>query len=122
MVALRACPPGCGISRSVRYAGRTPAGWTQCAYCLYADAKWSSPASAAAHLACVRSEPPTTWNDWAGNYLLRAVRFGLETPQGRQALGKTIVTLTHVLETAIELWGPMPAPGVASGEIQEWER
>ena len=85
----------------------------------YAKLKWSPPTAAKAHRDCVIGEGPTTWHDWAGNYIKRAVMFGLDTPQGRQALGKTIVTLIHVLETAVEEYGPMPAPGVPSGEIIE---
>lgn len=83
----------------------------------YAEPKWSWPDAAKAHRDCVIGEGPTTWNDWAGNYIKRAVMFGLDSLQGRQALGKTIVTLIHVLETAVEEYGPMPAPGVPSGEI-----
>lgn len=88
---------------------------------LYADQKWDSPGAFAAHVAAVKSEPPTTWDEWAGNYMRRAVLFGLSTPQGRQAMGKTIVTLIDYLESAVNLWGPMPAPGVPSGEIQLWD-
>lgn len=54
------------------------------------------------------------------NYLKRAQLFGLDTPQGRQALGKLTVTCIAYLEYAIEHIGPMPEPGVPSGEIREW--
>lgn len=54
------------------------------------------------------------------NYLGRARLFGIDTPQGRQAMGKSLVTLTHFLETVVELHGPMPEPGHSSGEIHEW--
>lgn len=60
------------------------------------------------------------WMVFVGNYLKRVELFGLDTPQGRQALGKLIVTLTHALETSVEVCGPMPAPGVPSGELLEW--
>lgn len=60
------------------------------------------------------------WTNFAGNYLKRAELFGFDTPQGRQALGKAIVTLLHTLETACDLFGEMPQPGVPSGEIAEW--
>lgn len=56
--------------------------------------------------------------DFVGNYLKRAQLFGLDTPQGRQATGKAIVSLMNILEVACELHGPMPAPGYPSGEIQ----
>ncbi len=85
---------------------------------MYADLKWAEPGAEVAHRACVVGEGPTTWHDWAGNYVKRAVMFGLDTPQGRQALGKAIVTLMHVLETAVEEYGPMPRPGVPSGVIE----
>ena len=70
----------------------------------YAAAKWSWPDAAKAHRDCVVGSGPTTWHDWAGNYIKRAAMFGLDTPQGRQALGKTVITLIHVLETAVEFW------------------
>lgn len=54
------------------------------------------------------------------NYLKRAELFGMHTPQGKQAMGKLIVTCTAYLERAVMLHGPMPKPGVPSGEIQEW--
>jgi hypothetical protein len=62
------------------------------------------------------------WEGFIGNYLKRVELFGLDTPQGRQALGKAAVTLIHMLETAVLVHGPMPKPGVPSGEIQEWLR
>lgn len=84
----------------------------------YAHGKWSTPEAEAAHLACVLLTGPTTWHDWAGNYIKRAAMFGLDSPQGRQALGKAVVTLMHVLETAVEEYGPMPRAGVPSGVIE----
>lgn len=84
----------------------------------YARAKWSWPSAAKAHRDCVVGEGPTTWHDWAGNYIKRAAMFGLDSPQGRQALGKAIVTLVHVLETVVEEYGPMPRPGVPSGVVE----
>lgn len=59
-----------------------------------------------------------TWLNFIGNYQKRAELFGVQTPQGRQALGKMITTLMHCLETAILVYGEMPKPGVPSGEIQ----
>jgi len=55
------------------------------------------------------------------NYLKRASMFGLDTPQGRQALGKAAATLIDYMAHAIEIHGPMPKPGFSSGEIQEWD-
>lgn len=94
--------------------------WLQAEQKLYAEGKWSEPDAAVAHRAALLGDGPTTWDGWAGNYLRRAALFGIDTPMGRQALGKTIVTLIHFLETAIDEYGPMPAPGVPSGEIREW--
>lgn len=62
-----------------------------------------------------------TWMDFAGNYIKRAQLFGADTLQGRQAMGKAIVTMMHMLETAVVVHGDMPAPGVSSTEgVQEW--
>jgi hypothetical protein len=62
----------------------------------------------------------TTWITFLTNYLGRAQRFGVNTPQGRQQLGKLIATATHCLETAVMVHGRLPKPGVPSGEIEEW--
>ncbi len=61
------------------------------------------------------------WADFTGNYLQRAVIFGFDSEKGRQALGKACVTILHTLETAIEIYGDMPKPGVTSGEIETWD-
>ena len=71
----------------------------------------------------MRDEPfsdGSKWLDFIGNYMKRAQLFGLDTPIGRQALGKTLVTIQHCLETAIMIYGPMPEPGYPSGEIRKW--
>jgi hypothetical protein len=63
------------------------------------------------------------WMVFLGNYLKRAELFGLDTPKGRQALGKAIVTMIHALETAVEYLGPMPEPGHSSSdELEIWRR
>ena len=92
--------------------------WLDTEWNEYASVKWAEPGAEKAHHDCVVGEGPTTWHDWAGNYIKRAAMFGIDTPQGRQALGKAIVTLIHVLETAVEEYGPMPKPGVPSGVIE----
>jgi hypothetical protein len=51
-----------------------------------------------------------------GNYVERARLFGLDTMNGRQALGKATATLAGWLESAVRLYGPMPQPGVPSGD------
>ena len=60
------------------------------------------------------------WMSFIGNYIKRAQLLGLSTAVGRQAFGKAIVTMMHALETAIDLYGPMPEPGHTSGELVEW--
>lgn len=63
------------------------------------------------------------WLDFPLNYVQRAKLVGLDTPQGRQAMGKAIATLMHYLETAIVEFGPMPQPGISSSEgVREWVR
>lgn len=57
------------------------------------------------------------WEVFVTNYLTRVKLMGLDTPRGRQALGKAIVTLLRCLEMATEIHGPLPKPGVPSGEI-----
>lgn len=59
------------------------------------------------------------WDVFIGNYLRRAQLLGLDSLPGRQAMGKTIVTLIDCLRTAVEMYGPMPRAGVPSGEIIE---
>jgi hypothetical protein len=57
------------------------------------------------------------WEVFIGNYLRRAQLLGLDSLPGRQAMGKTIVTLIDCLRTAVEIYGPMPQAGLPSGEI-----
>lgn len=57
------------------------------------------------------------WGDYVRQYLHTASVLGLDTPAGRQALGKATVTLLHMLETAVLVYGPLPQAGVPSGEI-----
>jgi hypothetical protein len=54
------------------------------------------------------------------NYVKRAELMGLDSEQGRQALGKAITSATNILEKAVEFYGPMPDPGHSSGEVQPW--
>lgn len=62
-----------------------------------------------------------TWGNFIDNYLFRAEKqYGLQTEQGRQAMGKAIVALMHCLETACYVYGDMPRPGLPSGEVEPW--
>ncbi len=87
----------------------------------YADIKYAENGENRARLitAMVDTESiPELWDVQIEGYMDRARTFGLETAHGRQAMGKAIVTMMHCLETAIEVHGPMPKPGVPSGEIR----
>ncbi|HWI05565.1 MAG TPA: hypothetical protein VNT52_17295 [Acidimicrobiales bacterium] len=57
------------------------------------------------------------WSVLVTNYLRRAQLLGLDSMAGRQAMGKLIVSCMHVLETAVDVFGPMPVAGVPSGEV-----
>lgn len=59
--------------------------------------------------------------DFVTNYLARAQALGIDTPSGRQTLGKALSTLYGYTQAAVYLYGPMPEPGHSSGEIVEWE-
>lgn len=61
------------------------------------------------------------WYRQIHQYIDRARLFGLETPQGRQALAKAMLAMHGAVESSIRVFGPMPLPGVPSGEIQEWK-
>lgn len=59
-------------------------------------------------------------NDWwvkqFENYLGRAWILKLDTVNGRQALAKFVATGVGMLEAAVRVYGPLPEPGVTSGE------
>lgn len=58
--------------------------------------------------------------DFVMQYLKRAQLQGLNTPQGRQNLGKAASTLYHFMQGAVICHGPMPEPGYPSGELVSW--
>lgn len=60
--------------------------------------------------------PGDWWDTQFDNYLGRANVLGLNTPGGRQALAKYVATAVGMLESAVRLYGPLPKPGVPSGE------
>jgi hypothetical protein len=61
------------------------------------------------------------WMGFLGNYIRRAQLFGIDTLQGRQALGKAIATAMHCLETSVMVYGDMPQPGMSSSDgVKEW--
>lgn len=111
------------MTEAERWARRVVARWIRQERRLYADPqKWSGPPeNAAARRAAIEADPSGSWSlDYARTYLHRAEQYGLDTEPGRQALGKAIVTATHGLETAVELWGAPPMPGHPSGECRPW--
>lgn len=61
------------------------------------------------------------WVHQIFQYLDRLRLFRLDTLQGRQALAKMVMTSQGCLESAIRVFGSLPAPGVSSGEISEWK-
>lgn len=58
---------------------------------------------------------PGYWFDDIDRYLHRAELLGLESPLGRQALGKAIVVALRTLEEATAVLGPLPPGGLPSG-------
>lgn len=88
---------------------------------LYADIKWWEGSNRADAIAHMRDDADDGWwLDYVRTYLSRAEQMGLASPQGRQQMGKAIVTALSCLETAVEVHGPMPRPGAPSGEVQPW--
>lgn len=74
------------------------------------------------------------WRRQISQYLDRAEAFlsaaqNNEDPEERrqlelraqQALVKCMMTTKGCVESSIRAWGPLPAPGVSSGEISPWE-
>lgn len=62
-----------------------------------------------------------TVEDRVGMYMRRATILGFDNPRGRQALAKGLRTLLTLTERVVEMHGPLPKPGVPSGEISDWE-
>ena len=68
-----------------------------------------------------RGETDRDWETWLNQYLHRAMLMGFDTDVGRQALAKYVTTAVAMLDSVQRVYGPLPAPGVPSGEIAEWE-
>lgn len=84
----------------------------------YADTKYNDKNEVDYHMQVDSGIGENSWYEgFIGNYFKRAQLFGLNTPQGRQALGKMIVTCLDALESSVRVFGPMPRAGVPSGEI-----
>ncbi len=56
------------------------------------------------------------WWQQLTNYYHRAKTLGLDVAVGRQALAKFVATGCGLLESVIRVHGPLPPPGVSSGE------
>lgn len=56
------------------------------------------------------------WNQQFDNYYTRAGVLTLENMNGRQALAKFVATAVGMLEATVRMYGPLPEPGVTSGE------
>lgn len=95
--------------------------WVEDERVAYASEKYAEATSQRQSLIADLAERPHLDGEWdlfMGNYWRRAQLLGLDSLPGRQAMGKTIVTLIDCLRTAVEMYGPMPAPGVPSGQIE----
>lgn len=85
---------------------------------VHADPKWNEGENRQVARDHMEGDPHGEWwSNYVGSYLHRASVLGLDTPAGRQALGKATVTLLHMLETAVMVYGPLPQAGMPSGEI-----
>lgn len=83
----------------------------------YSDKKWGQQHKKL-HIEKVKDGE---WYNHVYSYLQRAHQFGLDTPEGRQALGKVLTSGVHCLETAVEEFGDMPRPGRSSTDpLEEW--
>lgn len=61
------------------------------------------------------------WYNHVDHYLRSARQLGLDTPRGRQQLGKVLTSAVDILETAVEEFGDMPRPGRSStAPLEEW--
>lgn len=107
-----------------RFAARLNVGSWLAAERSYGNAKWGEGDNRATAVAHMAGDPTGEWwRDYVAAYLHRAGVLGLDTPLGRQAWGKAIVTAIHALETALEVHGgELPEPGHPSGEVRPWPR
>lgn len=62
------------------------------------------------------SDTDSWWLQQLDNYYHRANVLDLTTSGGRQALAKFVATAAGMLEAAVRVYGPLPEPGVTSGE------
>lgn len=67
-----------------------------------------------------KSKDTDYWMQQFDSYLQRIPQFGIETPQGAQAVLKLAATAVACAEHIAERLEYLPKPGVPSGEIIEW--
>lgn len=77
---------------------------------FYAESKWPP-----GHVD--ETITPEAYKAWVEQYMHRALILGLENPLGRQALAKACRTLIAFTESTVRRHGPIPPPGVPSGEL-----
>lgn len=57
------------------------------------------------------------WWQQLSSYYTRARVLGLDIPVGRQAIAKYAATACGLLESIVRVYGPLPPPGVPSGDL-----
>lgn len=65
------------------------------------------------------NKPLEYWIQQFDSYIQRLPIFGLDTPQGSQAALKLAATAVALCEHLADK-NELPAPGVPSGELEEW--
>jgi hypothetical protein len=72
------------------------------------------------HKAASEIESMTDTNSYLKARRLKAQARQLEM-KGQQALAKAMMTAKGAAESSIRVFGPMPKPGVSSGNVEIWE-
>lgn len=96
--------------------------WLRDEWAAYADQKWEE--HRAVHDARMRAsgiDDDGWWYLQVFQYVRRAQLIGINTPQGRQLIGKCIATLVDCLASVIRVHGDLPEPGHPSGEVRLWD-
>lgn len=99
-------------------------GWIDDERCMYADLKNDEESEIGkANIEAIRREALDRNGRYDAilmNYYGRAQMLDVRTPAGRQAFGKLLTTMLWFLEHVIEEHGPMPEPGLPSGDVRPW--
>lgn len=83
----------------------------------YAEAKFAMFAAGRPMPELLEGAAYEQWLGIAHAYLDRARVFGADSPAGRQALAKAARIARHILESAVEVHGPLPPGGATSGDL-----